>query len=39
MSPFSITVQNVPDRELGRLLTQLSHAGFYKPDHHAGRRR
>jgi len=31
MSPFSITVQNVPDRELGPLLTQLSQAGFDNP--------
>jgi hypothetical protein len=31
MSPFSITVPNVPDRELGPLLTQLSQAGFDKP--------
>jgi hypothetical protein len=31
MSPFSVTVQNVPDRELGPLLTQLSQAGFDHP--------
>jgi hypothetical protein len=31
MSPFSVTVQNVPDRELGPLLTQLSRAGFDNP--------
>jgi hypothetical protein len=31
MSPFSITVPNVPDRELGPLLTQLSQAGFDNP--------
>lgn len=31
MSPFSVTVQNVPDRELGPLLTQLSRAGFDGP--------
>jgi hypothetical protein len=31
MSPFSVTVQNVPDRELGPLLTQLSAAGFDNP--------
>jgi hypothetical protein len=31
MSPFSVTVQNVPDRELGPLLTQLSQAGFDNP--------
>jgi hypothetical protein len=31
MSPFSVTVQNVPDRELGPLLTKLSDAGFDNP--------
>jgi hypothetical protein len=31
MSPFSVTVQNVPDRELGPLLTHLSRAGFDNP--------
>jgi hypothetical protein len=31
VSPFSVTVQNVPDRELGPLLTQLSAAGFDNP--------
>jgi hypothetical protein len=31
MSPFAVTVQNVPDRELGPLLTQLSQAGFDNP--------
>jgi len=31
MSPFAVTVQNVPDRELGLLLTQLSQAGFDNP--------
>jgi hypothetical protein len=31
MSPFSVTVQHVPDRELGPLLTQLAHAGFDNP--------
>jgi hypothetical protein len=31
MSPFSVTVRDVPDRELGPLLTQLSHAGFDNP--------
>ena len=31
MSPFSVTVQNVPDRELGPLLTRLSEAGFDDP--------
>jgi hypothetical protein len=29
--PFSVTVPNVPDRELGPLLTQLSRAGFSSP--------
>jgi hypothetical protein len=37
MSPFSVTVQNVPDRELGPLLTQLAEAGFDNPViRHAG---
>jgi hypothetical protein len=31
MSPFSVTVHDVPDRELGPLLTQLSEAGFDNP--------
>jgi hypothetical protein len=31
MSPFSVTVQNIPDRELGPLLTQLAEAGFDNP--------
>jgi hypothetical protein len=31
MCPFSVTVQDVPDRELGPLLTQLSQAGFDAP--------
>jgi hypothetical protein len=31
MSPFWVTVPNVPDRELGPLLTQLSDAGFDNP--------
>jgi hypothetical protein len=31
MSPFSVTVQNVPDRELGPLLTRLAEAGFENP--------
>lgn len=31
MCPFSVTVQNVPDRELGPLLTELSRAGFDSP--------
>jgi hypothetical protein len=29
--PFSITVQHVPDRELGPLLTRLAEAGFENP--------
>jgi hypothetical protein len=31
MCPFSVTVQNVPDRELGPLLTRLTEAGFANP--------
>jgi hypothetical protein len=31
MSPFSVTVQHVPDRELGPLLTRLAEAGFDNP--------
>jgi hypothetical protein len=31
LSPFSVTVLDVPDRELGPLLTQLSQAGFDHP--------
>ena len=31
MCPFSVTVQNVPDPELGPLLTRLSEAGFDNP--------
>jgi len=31
VSPFSVTVPNVPDRELGPLLTTLSEAGFGNP--------
>jgi hypothetical protein len=31
MCPFTVTVPNVPDRELGPLLTQLSRAGFDNP--------
>jgi len=31
MCPFSVTVPNVPDRELGPLLTQISEAGFDSP--------
>ncbi len=31
MSPFSVTLQHVPDRELGPLLIQLAQAGFPSP--------
>ena len=31
MSPFSVTVQDVPDRELGPLLIRLAAAGFRNP--------
>jgi hypothetical protein len=31
MSPFSVTLEHVPDRELGPLLTQLARAGFHNP--------
>ena len=31
VSPFSVTLQRVPDRELGPLLTQLARAGFRNP--------
>jgi hypothetical protein len=31
MSPFSVTVERVPDRELGPLLTQLAAAGYRNP--------
>jgi hypothetical protein len=31
LSPFSVTVQHVPDRELGTLLTSLAEAGFDNP--------
>jgi hypothetical protein len=31
MSPFSVTLRHVPDRELGPLLSQLSRAGFDNP--------
>jgi hypothetical protein len=31
MCPFSVTVQLVPDRELGPLLIQLAQAGFHDP--------
>jgi hypothetical protein len=29
--PFSVTLQHVPDRELGPLLIQLADAGFHRP--------
>ena len=31
MSPFSVTVQHVPDRELGPPLSRLAEAGFDNP--------
>jgi hypothetical protein len=31
VAPFSVTLNNVPDRELGPLLTRLSQAGFENP--------
>jgi hypothetical protein len=31
MSPFSVTLEHVPDRELGPLLTHLAQAGFLNP--------
>jgi hypothetical protein len=31
MSPFSVTVEHVPDRELGPLVARLSEAGFESP--------
>jgi hypothetical protein len=31
MCPFSVTVEHVPDRELGPLLARLSEAGFARP--------
>jgi hypothetical protein len=31
MSPFSVTLQHVPDRELGPLLLELAQAGFHNP--------
>jgi hypothetical protein len=31
MSPFSVTIQHVPDRELGPLLARLAEAGFEHP--------
>jgi hypothetical protein len=31
MCPFSVTVQHVPDRELGPLLTRLAESGFDNP--------
>jgi hypothetical protein len=29
--PFSVTLERVPDRELGPLLIELAHAGFHNP--------
>ena len=31
MCPFSVTLEHVPDRELGPLLTHLARAGFHDP--------
>jgi hypothetical protein len=31
MSPFSVTIEHVPDRELGPLVARLSEAGFAQP--------
>jgi hypothetical protein len=31
MCPFSVTLEHVPDRELGSLLIQLAQAGFHDP--------
>jgi hypothetical protein len=31
MCPFSVSLQHVPDRELGRLLIELARAGFHNP--------
>jgi hypothetical protein len=31
LSPFSVTLEHVPDRELGPLLTRLADAGFENP--------
>ena len=31
MCPFSVTLQRVPDRELGPLLIELARAGFHNP--------
>lgn len=31
MSPFSVTLPQVPDRDLGPLLTRLAQAGFHNP--------
>ncbi len=31
MCPFSVTLQPVPDRELGPLLIRLGQAGFHNP--------
>jgi hypothetical protein len=37
MCPFSVTLEHVPDRDLGPLLAQLSEAGFASPIiRHAG---
>lgn len=39
MSPFSVTLEHVPDRELGPLLTSLAEAGFENPVIKAARTR
>ena len=31
MCPFTVTVENIPDRELGPLLTRLAEEGFDRP--------
>src|ERR1700742_5062696 len=31
MCPFSVTIEHVPDRELGPLVARLSEAGFANP--------
>jgi hypothetical protein len=31
MCPFSVTLEHIPDRELGPLLTHLAQAGFHNP--------
>ena len=31
MSPFSVTLEHIPDRDLGPLLARLAEAGFASP--------